>query len=198
MAATGSKHTDLTDVQLVKMALDGFTQDAYSVLYQRYHEGIRTHVSKFVKDREDIEDICMESLMKAFGQLDKYDQTKKFSTWVLAIARNTAFDHITKSNSKSRSAETASLDEPTASLPDVPDDARNPIDAIIEGQDHENFIKCIDGLSALYSEVARLCFIDNLGYNEISLKTGLPINTVKTRIKRAKDQILRMMQDMEE
>jgi len=40
--------------------------------------------------------------------------------------------------------------------------------------------------------------VDNLGYKEISEKAGLPINTVKTRISRAKGLIVQMMLDMEE
>ena len=46
--------------------------------------------------------------------------------------------------------------------------------------------------------VAKMCFIDNLGYKEIAEKTEIPVNTVKTRISRAKNLIVQMMLDMEE
>ena len=46
--------------------------------------------------------------------------------------------------------------------------------------------------------IARMCFVDNLGYKEIAEKAGIPINTVKTRISRAKSLIIRMMLDIEE
>jgi DNA-directed RNA polymerase specialized sigma24 family protein len=46
--------------------------------------------------------------------------------------------------------------------------------------------------------VAKMCFIENLGYKEIADKAELPINTVKTRISRAKSLIIRMMTEMDE
>ena len=45
--------------------------------------------------------------------------------------------------------------------------------------------------------IARMCFVDNLGYKEIAEKADIPINTVKTRISRAKSLIIRMMLDIE-
>ncbi|MBQ3881552.1 MAG: RNA polymerase sigma factor, partial [Bacteroidales bacterium] len=72
-----------------------------------------------------------------------------------------------------------------------------PEEEIIESQDHENFLSCIEGLPDLYRDVAKMCFIDNLGYKEIAEKAGMPINTVKTRISRAKGIIIRMMTEME-
>lgn len=198
MAKTGLKLTELTDPQLVELALKGESQAPFFTLYARYHSGIHAHVSKFVTEQEDIEDICMESFEKAFKQLATYRPENKFSTWLLTIARNTAFDHKDRSKSKGRNVETTSLSVPDLSGVDVPDEAKNPIDEIIDSQIHENFVQCIEGLPELYREIARLCFVDNLGYREISEKTGLQINSVKTRIRRAKDQLSKMMLDMEE
>ena len=46
--------------------------------------------------------------------------------------------------------------------------------------------------------MAALCFVDNMGYKEIADKTGLGLNTVKTRIRRAKEILTGMMLDMED
>lgn len=42
-----------------------------------------------------------------------------------------------------------------------------------------------------------MCYVDNLGYKEIAEKTNLPLNTVKTRINRARAQIIRKMLEEE-
>ena len=173
MDKTGSKLTDLSDAQLVTMALKGNSQAAYFTLYARYHAGICGHISRFVQKREDIEDICIESFEKAFKQLSTYKPENKFSTWMLTIARNTAFDHKEKAKSRGK-------------------------DKIIDSQIHENFISSIDGLPEIYRVVTKMCFIDNFGYKEIADQTGLPINSVKTRIRRAKEMITRAMLEMEE
>ena len=74
----------------------------------------------------------------------------------------------------------------------------SPEENVISTQDHENFLYCIDKLPEHYMSIAKMCFIDNLGYKEISEKAGIPVNTVKTRISRAKNLIVQMMLDMEE
>lgn len=199
MDKTGSKLTDLTDAQLVEMALKGDSQAAYFTLYARYHAGIFAHISRFVQEREDVEDICIESFEKAFKQLARYKPENKFSTWMLTIARNTALDHKDKAKSRGKNVETTSIERrKDRDASDVADDASNPIDEIIDNQIHENFIKSIEGLPDLYREVAKMCFIDNFGYKEIAEQTGIPINSIKTRIRRAKGMITRSMLEMEE
>lgn len=198
MEKTGSKLTDLSDAQLVEIALRGNSQAAYFTLYARYHSGIRAHISRFVQEKEDIEDICMESFEKAFKQLETYKPENKFSTWMLTIARNSAFDHKDRAKTRKKNVETTSLERREKGAEELPDDARNPIDKIIDSQIHENFMTCIEGLPELYRNVAKMCFIDNFGYKEIAYETGLPINSVKTRIRRAKEMITRAMLDMEE
>ena len=95
MERTGSKLTNLTDAELVGLALEQ-NQAAYIVLYTRYNTGVRAHIARYVSLQEDIEDICLESFQKAFSQIATYNPEYKFSTWLYRIARNTAFDHISR------------------------------------------------------------------------------------------------------
>ncbi len=196
MARTGLKLTDLSDAELVALALGGESQAAYFTLYARYYKGVCAHISKFVNEQEEIEDICMESFEKAFKQLATFEKEKKFSTWILTIARNTAFDHKSKEKVRGKKMEVGPIEGQSENV-DVADNTRSPEEEIIDSQDHENFLSFIDGLPDLYRPVAQMCFVDNLGYKEIAEKAGLPINTVKTRISRAKALLVRMMQDME-
>lgn len=202
MAKTGSKPTDghlseLSDAELVRMALEGSSQAPYFALYARYHAGLCANISRFVQDREEIEDICIEAFEKAFKQLATFKTELKFSTWILTIARNTAFDHKDK-DKRGRMMETA-LSGPTESeAVTIADETLGPDEAIMEAQLHEKFISCIEGLPPLYREVAAMCFVDNLGYKEIAQKADIPVNTVKTRIRRAKDMLTDMMLSTEE
>ena len=68
MERTGSKLTNLSDTELVSMALQQ-DQGAFIVLYTRYHAGVRSHISKYVLQKEDVEDITLESFQKAFSQI---------------------------------------------------------------------------------------------------------------------------------
>ena len=81
MERTGSKLTDLTDYELVQLAIEQ-NQAAFIVLYTRYNIGVRSHISRYVSQKEDIEDICLESFQKAFSQITTYNPEYKFSTWL--------------------------------------------------------------------------------------------------------------------
>ena len=72
MEATGSKLTKLSDASLAELAAEQ-NQAAYIVLYTRYNAGVRAHIARYVSQKEDIEDICLESFQKAFSQIETYN-----------------------------------------------------------------------------------------------------------------------------
>ena len=200
MAEIGSKHTDKSDQELIRMALEAAAEEqaAFSLLYERYHAGVSAHVAKYVSEADEIEDICMETFAKAFRQLSTYRDENRFSTWIFRIARNTAFDHMSREKVRGKNIEKKPIDYSDLEDIDVPSESESPEEEIISTQDHENFLSCIEGLPALYKDVAKMCFIDNLGYKEIAEKSGLPMGTVKTRISRAKNILIRKMTDIED
>lgn len=201
MAKTGLKLIELDDKDLVGAALGGdssLSQAAFYTLYARYCKGVKAHVSNYVGDAEEVEDICMESFAKAFKQLSSYNNENKLSTWLFRIARNTAFDHLSHEKARTHKSVRLTIDYEALEHVDIPSEDDSPEQEVIGSQDHENFISCIESLPQLYRDVARYCFMDNLEYKEIALRTALPINTVKTRIKRAKDLIIRKMSEEEQ
>ena len=196
MVKTGSRLTDWEEADLIKAALgsdSAMSQAAFYTLYTRYNKGVRTHVARYVKDEVEVEDICMESFAKAFKQLSTYKDDNRFSTWLFRIARNTAFDHLSHEKARTHKSVRLTIDYSALEHVDIPSDDDSPEEEVIGSQDHESFLDCVEALPELYREVAKHCFIDNLGYKEIAAKTQLPINTVKTRIKRAKALVIKRM-----
>ena len=192
METTGSKLTDLTDIELVRMAAEQ-NQAAYIVLYTRYNVGVRSHISRYVAQKEDIEDICLESFQKAFSQIESYNPEYKFSTWLYRIARNTAFDYLSKHMREMTNMPTTSINEEIAELKELPATMHNPEEDIINQQEYDKWLNNIEKLKDDYYTVAKMNLIDNFGYKEIADALEMPINTVKTKIRRAKAQLLKMM-----
>ena len=192
MEKTGSKLTDLSDKELIHLALEQ-NQMAYIVLFSRYNIGVRSHISKYVSQNEDIEDIMLESFQKAFSQMAMYNPEYKFSTWLFRIARNTALDHIGRKDREKNNLPTTSISEQLSELNEIPAPVHNPEEDIIKQQEYDKWIANIDKLKEDYRTVAKMNLIDNFGYKEIADALDLPINTVKTRIRRAKEQLLKMM-----
>ena len=197
MEKTGSKLTKLTDMELVKMAL-AQNQAAFIVLYTRYNAGVKGHISRYVSQKEDIEDICLESFQKAFSQIGSYNSEYKFSTWLYRIARNTAFDHLNRHDREKNYMPTTSINEDTAELKEIPATMHNPEEDIITQQEYDKWLTNIEKLKDDYKTVAKMNLIDNFGYKEIADALDMPINTVKTKIRRAKAQLLKMMEYSDE
>ena len=192
METTGSKLTNLPDTDLVKLAIEQ-NQAAYIVLYTRYNAGVRSHISRYVAQKEDIEDICLESFQKAFSQIASYNPEYKFSTWLYRIARNTAFDYLNKHDREKNNMPTTSINEDIAELKELPAAMHNPEEDIINQQEYDKWLTNIEKLKDDYKVVAKMNLIDNFGYKEIADALDMPINTVKTKIRRAKAQLLKMM-----
>jgi RNA polymerase sigma-70 factor (ECF subfamily) len=163
------------------------------VLYTRYNAGVKSHISRYVTQKEDIEDICLESFQKAFSQIGTYNAEYKFSTWLYRIARNTAFDHLSKHDREKSNMPTTSISEDLTELKELPATMHNPEEDIINQQEYDKWLTNIEKLKDDYRIVARLNLIDNLGYKEVAEALDIPINTVKTRIRRAKAMLLKMM-----
>ena len=192
MERTGSKLTNLTDTELVSLALEQ-NQAAYIVLYTRYNTGVKSHISRYVTQKEDIEDICLESFQKAFSQIATFNPEYKFSTWLYRIARNTAFDHLNKHDREKNNMPTTSINEELTELKELPAIMHNPEEDIINQQEYDKWLTNIEKLKDDYRVVAKMNLIDNFGYKEIADALEMPINTVKTKIRRAKAQLLKMM-----
>ena len=192
METTGSKLTNLTDIELTALATEQ-NQAAFIVLYTRYNAGVRNHISRYVSQKEDIEDICLESFQKAFSQIASYNPEYKFSTWLYRIARNTAFDHLSKHDREKNNMPTTSINEDLNELKELPATMHNPEEDIINQQEYDKWLTNIEKLKDDYRIVAKMNLIDNFGYKEIADALEMPINTVKTKIRRAKAQLLKMM-----
>ena len=192
MDTTGSKLTDLTDIDLVHLALEQ-NQAAFIVLYTRYSAGVKNHISRYVTQKEDVEDICLESFQKAFSQIGTYNPEYKFSTWIYRIARNTAFDYLSKQHREMTKMPVMSIHEEIAELKELPAVMHNPEEDIIQQQEYDKWLTNIEKLKDDYRVVAKMNLIDNFGYKEIADALEIPLNTVKTKIRRAKAMLLKMM-----
>ncbi len=186
------KLTELSDAELAKLASEQ-NQAAFIVLYTRHNKGVHAHIAHYISQREDIEDICLESFQKAFTQINTYNPEYKFSTWIYRIARNTAFDHIGRKEREKTNLPTTSMNDQSSEVEEIPDVLVNPEDEIINQQEYDKWMANIDKLKDEYRVVAKMNLIDNFGYQEISEALDLPLNTVKTRIRRAKALLAKMM-----
>jgi len=185
MVKTGSTPTD----ELIRRAIIG-DGTAFTELWDTNIDTLRAYIAGTMKQLDTfyIDDICSRSFEKAFRQIRSYDPAKSlFSTWLKAIARNTALDTI-ESEQRNRRKMVSIDGNPTAGLAveTIGDAEATPLENIIKDEDAEKLKTGIEALPELYRDIARRRLMDGLQYKEIADEFGMELNTVRTRIRRAK------------
>ena len=186
-------YLELPEKELVRRAVEG-DQMAYRAIYQLHERAIRGRVSGYFKWKADVDDVVSESFQKAFINLANFDTDRELRPWLSTIATRTALDHLARIKREDEKKEgillTATGENPEGQGPltDV-----DPEEEIINGENHERLMAFIEELSPLYKEVMIKYMIEELEYEEIARELGLELNTVRTRIRRGKQQLAEMM-----
>lgn len=196
MAKIGSKPID----ELVRRAIIG-DGTAFTALWDTNIDSLKAYLKSLLKNMDDfyIDDICSRSFEKAFRQIRSYDPGKsQFSTWLRKIAHNTAMDVVDAENRAM--GEMVSIDgkgQESALGESLEEQIDSPLDSIIRTEDEEQTNRYIEALPQLYRDVARKRLIEGLQYKEIAEELGMELNTVRTRIRRAKGLIEKMKDEQD-
>jgi len=200
MEKTGLKPID----QLLRMAQEG-NGNAFTALWDNHIDQLRLYIHRTTKDLNDydVDDVCSRSFEKAFRQIGTFDSSKgQFFTWLKTIARNTALDFIATEKRRHPKDQFIYLDDEQKhhNVQDkYPTSDKNAEETMIFEEEQETTLGYINKLPQLYKEVAQKRLIDGMKYKEIAEELGLELNTVKTRINRAKNMIenMKKMNDSE-
>lgn len=167
------------DSELVKTTLEGDSK-SFARLMTLYKKRIMALGMSFFKNQSDTEDFVQEVFFKAYTKLDTFRGEAMFSTWLTRIAYNIAL------NSINRRQEYLPLSDDTL----LEDPADTPEEAQIRKVTAEAIREAVKELPEQYGICLDMFFFYDISHAEISTITGLPVNTIKSHIFRAK-KILR-------
>ncbi len=170
------------DIDIINNAIAG-EEDAYYYIVNKYRDSVLLYLSNIISSKEDCEDICQEAFQKCFNNIHSYNPQYAFSTWIFTIAHNTALDFLRKKRVSTTPLEEIAQDKPTN---DRDYSTLSPEESLINNQTIESIVTAIQNLPEHYKKVAELRFINELALEEISKKLEIPLNTVKTRVSRAR------------
>ncbi len=187
MEKTGSKLINLSDKQLIQLALIK-DQQAFAMLLNKYKSSLLAFISQYIPNREDAEDVCQRSFEKAFMNINKFNTQYAFSTWLFHIAQNEAIDHIRRVKQSTTSIDTINESE----ILNISSD-EDPEEKVIIDQVVSNIISSIMSLPIGYRAVAELRFIKDYAYEDIAEELNMPIGTVKTKLNRARKMLNEMV-----
>ena len=174
------------DFNLVVRARKG-EQKAYADLMQRYKESIYFMVLKMVNNKDDAQDLMVETFGKAFQKLDKYQPEFAFSTWLFRIATNNCIDFIRKKKLNTLSIDRLVDEEGNNQPLQIKSDTLNPDEHSIKKQQAQELNLIVEGLPQRYRNLIVLRYFEELSYDEIAKELDLPLGTVKAQLFRARD-----------
>ena len=174
--------TNPTDNELIAQHRAGDTA-AFPALVERYLSSIFRFVTRLVGDARAAEDLTQETFLKARLSFSKYKSTFSFKSWLFSIARNTAIDHLRKRQHIPFSALDRE-DEP-AFAEGIVDPLPLP-DAQLEQQELGTILtQTLEQLTPASRSVVLLHDAEDLTFEDIAQITKEPMNTVKSRYRRA-------------
>jgi len=173
------------DLRLVNLALDG-DQKSYAELLSRYRDAIYFMLLKMVNNRDDANDLAIETFAKAFQNLEKYKPDYAFSTWLFKIATNNCIDFIRKKKLKTFSIDQAVGDDgENPKTIDIQGNTPNPEESMMKKQKSTLLKEVVDKLPQRYRKLVILRYFEENSYEEISEQLDIPLGTVKAQLFRA-------------
>lgn len=186
--------TTLSDNELVDI-IRSRDQERYGEIVERYQNKLFSYLYRLIGRREEVEDLLQEVFVKAYVNLNSYDTSRKFSSWIYRIAHNEAVNHI-----KRKSLKRFIPWEDITSAKDKLEISSSNLDEGTEKywvrkEENREVSGAVDRLPFKYKQVLILRYWEDKSYEEISEILSKPVNTVGTLIKRARDRLALKLAD---
>ncbi len=177
---TGSIHpqpTNTSDLVTLLNAVARQDRDAFSALYDAISPVIFGTILKTIRSREHAEEVTQEVFLEIWRKADDWDpRLGSPTTWMLVMARRRAVDRIRREEALQQREDRIApswTDRPTSEVEE----------AITAQEDRSEVQESLAVLSDAQREVIELAFFGDHTYVEVAEMLGLPLGTVKTRMR---------------
>ena len=183
-----------SDEDLMEFVQKG-KEAAFTELVFRYNDRLHNFLFRYTQNHQDCEDLVQETFLRVHKSKNSYERISKFSTWMYTIAINLAKSLYKKKKRMELDSIHKNESDPD-SLEIILEDS-----VILQDEElHQNLSiqkleKALASLQSEFRTVVILRDIEQLGYEEIKNKLGIPIGTVKSRINRGRAQISKMISE---
>ena len=172
------------DEELIAQIATG-EQAALRTLFTRHYSRVYRFVSRFVKDRDAVEEVVNDTFLIAWQQAPRFEGRSRVATWLLGIARYRALGAV-----KARQAHPESMEQHEATLVDPSER----VDARMQREDSSHYLKrCLAMLPREQALLIELHYFSDKSLKEAAALTGVPLNTIKTRMFLARKKLATML-----
>ncbi len=181
---------------LVSRAQSG-DENAFREIVERYQSKVFSIIHGIVRQRNDVEDIAQQVFAKIFFSLKSFDFRSSLITWIYKITVNECFDYLRKRKVRKLVYE-SDLSEDEArrvenSEPQV--DRQIPADASLAGRDY--VLKLLSRVSEEERMLLMMKEVEGYSVEELANRTGMNENTIKVKLFRARQKLVKAAQRLD-
>ena len=158
--------------------------DAFNYLYDHYSGALFTIINQIVPDKDTASDVLQEVFVNVWRKIGTYDDTKgRLFTWMLNIARNAAIDKVRSKGYRDDQRTQTIVEGENAGMAMSSNPMVNDV----------GLKKVLTTLNEEYRKLIDLSYFQGFTHEEIAKMLGIPLGTVKTRIRTAISQLRTMI-----
>jgi len=193
MSADSAAAQPATPDSLIEQCLAG-DQVAWEQIVRQNWRKVFNVAYKFVGKHDEAEDLTQDIFLKIFKALKTFDRRANFQTWIISISRNLCIDHY---RSVRKERQTIARDVDSTDLQPATLE-RGPY-AQAEHQDlRAQLRQALETLPMTLRTAVVLRDLQELSYQEIADRLGLPEGTVKSRINRGRIELAHQLRRLQE
>lgn len=153
-----------------------------------------------LKNPEDAADLTQEAFVRLFRALSQYNGESRFTTWLYRLVVNLGRDELRRRGRQVPIATPSAEDDSQDELASIADDDRwsDPAHALDSRELRDSVRQALAQLDEHYRLVLTLYYFDDMKYNDIADILDLPLNTVKSHIRRGKERLAALLQEQEQ
>jgi RNA polymerase sigma-70 factor (ECF subfamily) len=145
-------------------------------LMERHQDRLFRYLRRLLGDETVAEDLFQQTWLRVADRIRRYDASRPFAPWLLAVARNLAYDHL-------RARRPESLEEHPEAERSLT--AGDPLRALVTRQRDDRLAAALAEVGTGDREVLGLRFQEELGLPDLARVLGVPLPTAKARLYRA-------------
>ena len=180
-----------SDLQLIDATLAGETR-AFDELVRRYQDRLVHSLEHALGSREDALDVAQQAFVLAWKKLHSFRREAGFYSWLYRIARNVAISKMRRPKISS-----ASLDQLQEAAGFEPADAQSesaPDSSMLQAEQIQMVRTALQEIAEEFRQPFVLKEIDGFTYEEIARIIDIPLGTVRSRIFRARQELIAKLQ----